>query len=258
MEERMLFREKLGELKELADERDGHLTQEDVRKVFEGMPLKEEHYTMIYAYLAGEKISVEGFEGGRNAAAEETEPVPEEAEGETEESEPDPLSFYYEELQEVEELSEDEKWKAFQLAAAGDQLAKARLTRCYLPTVYDLAKTYQYEGTPLGDLVQEGNIALMLALEELEVGSDAAEYEKLLYGRIQEAIEDYLQENRDMQDLGDHLAKRVDHLKEAVDNLERDLEHRVSVDELSAYLEMPREEILDILRMAGDEIKVNL
>ena len=39
-------------------------------------------------------------------------------------------------------------------------------------------------------------------------------------------------------------------------NLERDLEHRVSVSELSAYLEMPMEEIRDILRMAGDEIKI--
>ena len=40
-------------------------------------------------------------------------------------------------------------------------------------------------------------------------------------------------------------------------NLEEDLEHKVSVDELSAYLEMPEEEIKDILRMAGEEIKVD-
>ena len=43
---------------------------------------------------------------------------------------------------------------------------------------------------------------------------------------------------------------------EAVRNLSRDLGRKVSMEELSVYLEMPLEEIRDILRMAGDGIEV--
>jgi DNA-directed RNA polymerase specialized sigma subunit len=42
-----------------------------------------------------------------------------------------------------------------------------------------------------------------------------------------------------------------------VNNLEEDLGHKVSAEELSAYLEMPMEEIRDILRMSGDQIDVD-
>lgn len=56
--------------------------------------------------------------------------------------------------------------------------------------------------------------------------------------------------------MGNGIAKKVNHLNQAIQNLEEDLEHRVSVEELSAYLEMPVEEIKNILKMAGDEIEV--
>ena len=75
--------------------------------------------------------------------------------------------------------------------------------------------------------------------------------------KIQKAMEEAVEENQDLADMGQKIADRANHLQEAVKNLEEDLEHKVSVDELSAYLEMPEEEIKDILRMAGEEIKVD-
>ena len=52
------------------------------------------------------------------------------------------------------------------------------------------------------------------------------------------------------------IVSRVNHLNEAIHNLEEELEHKVSVDELSAYLEMPAAEIEDVLRMSGDQIEI--
>jgi RNA polymerase primary sigma factor len=52
------------------------------------------------------------------------------------------------------------------------------------------------------------------------------------------------------------IAEKVNHINDTVHTLEDELEHKISVDELSAYLEMPAEEIRGILRMAGDEIDV--
>ncbi|MCD7736955.1 MAG: hypothetical protein LUI07_08365 [Lachnospiraceae bacterium] len=51
------------------------------------------------------------------------------------------------------------------------------------------------------------------------------------------------------------LLSRVNHLNEAVHNLERDLGHKVSAEEVSAYLEMPVEEIESLLRVTGDQIE---
>lgn len=106
-------------------------------------------------------------------------------------------------------------------------------------------------------MIQEGNVALVLALEELEFSGKLEDYQNFLYEKIREAMEDALSEGQDLKDMGDKVAQKVNHLSEAVHNLEEDLEHKVSVDELSAYLDMPVEEIRDILRMAGDEIDVN-
>ena len=100
-------------------------------------------------------------------------------------------------------------------------------------------------------------MALVLALEELNFPENWKIIENFLYEKIREAMEDALSEGQDLKDMGDKVAQKVNHLSEAVHNLEEDLEHKVSVDELSAYLDMPVEEIRDILRMAGDEIDVN-
>ena len=69
-------------------------------------------------------------------------------------------------------------------------------------------------------------------------------------------MEKVLREQQEEKNLGDGIVKRVNHLSQAIHNLEEELEHKVSVEELSAYLEMPMEEIRDILKMAGDGLDV--
>ena len=53
------------------------------------------------------------------------------------------------------------------------------------------------------------------------------------------------------------MVSQVNHLDEAIKNLERDLERKVSAEELSAYLDMPLEQIRDILNISGDQIEVD-
>lgn len=79
--------------------------------------------------------------------------------------ESDCLELYQAELEEIKGLSEEEELKCFQLASAGDPAAKSRLTEHYLKTVYDLSRTFAFGSVPRSDLIQEGNVALVLALE---------------------------------------------------------------------------------------------
>ena len=253
MQERFIFRELLSEVKALADQKDNQLTTDEIREFFKNAHLTEEQLEMVFAYLAGEKIHVIGYQ---NQEAEEKTLQEEEAAEAYMEN--DFLEVYYSEIEEIVRVSPEEELKLFQLSAAGDGEAKKKLTEQYLKTVYDLSHTYMFGNVSRGDLIQEGNIALMLALEDLEILDDLEEYQKILYEKITEAMEDTMEEYQDIQDMGDKMAERVNHLNEAIQNLEKDLEHKVSVEELSAYLEMPLDEIKDILKMAGDEIEIDV
>lgn len=251
MQERYIFRELLSEIKELADQKGNRLTTEEIREFFQNAHLSEEQLQMVFAYLEGEKIQVVGYQNPNKDAEEKKD---------QEESEPyvesDYLEFYQEELEGIEKISEEEELKLFQLASAGDPSAKSKLTEQYLRTVYDLSRTFAFGPVARGDLIQEGNVGLMLALEDLEFSDKLEDYQSFLYGKISEAMEEALNEVQDLRELNEKVAERVNHLNEAVHNLEEELEHKVSLEELSAYLDMPMEEIKDILRMAGDELDI--
>lgn len=249
MQERIIFREMLSEIKELADEKGNRLTVEEIRDFFSNAHLTEEQLAMIYEYLAGQKIQVAGYE----RADGKEQPEEQEAGNLTED---EYTKMYLEELESIVPASDEEEEKLFLLAAAGDAAARSRLAELYLKLVCEIAHTYAYGGLSAGDLIQEGNVALMLALNDLEVMESLQAYREKLYRAVSEAMEEALTEQKDIKDLDEQIAERVNHLNESVQNLERDLEHKVSVAELSAYLEMPMEEIRDILRMAGDEIEI--
>ena len=100
-------------------------------------------------------------------------------------------------------------------------------------------------------------MGLLLTLERLETADSLAAFQAQLLNGVNQYMQEVLKEQKDIREMGRGIAKRVDHLSQAIHNLEEELEHRVSVEELSAYLEMPAEEIRDILKMAGDELKVD-
>ena len=163
--------------------------------------------------------------------------------------------MYLEELAEIEKLSETEEERLFFEAVNGDSMAKSTLAGQYLETAYELAMTYVASELPIEDLVQEGNIGLLLALENLEAKPNLEEYRKQVFAGIRKAMEEAVEMSQDKKDLDDEIVGRVNHLNESILSLEEDLGHKVSMSELSAYLEMPLEEIKDVLRMAGDEMK---
>ncbi len=158
-------------------------------------------------------------------------------------------------LQRSKKLSETEEERLFFEAVNGDSMAKSTLAGQYLETVYELAMTYVASEPPIEDLVQEGNIGLPLALENLEAKPNLEEYRKQVFDGIRKAMEEAVEMSQDKKDLDDEIVGRVNHLNESILSLEEDLGHKVSMSELSAYLEMPLEEIKDVLRMAGDEMK---
>ena len=261
MQEKFVFREMLSEIKALADTKGNCLTVEEIKEFFANAHLQEEHFQLVYEYLQGQKIKVVGYEG--KGAPEEPAPEPEKEQQNKENPRPaDPeeeyLSMYLADLEGIAPATEEEELDLFQRAAAGDKIAKSRLIELHLRTVYEAARTYLFGELPQSDLIQEGNVGLMLAMDQLQEKADLREYRKDIYETVRGFMEEALTQKRDLRDLDEEIADRVNHINEAVHNLERDLDHKVSQAELSAYLEMPLEEIRDILRIAGDEIEITV
>lgn len=241
MEQKIIFREMLSEVKALADANDNRLTIQEIDDFFANTHLDSQQMELIYDYLISQKIQVVGYEKGETGSAAEA---------------PHSMQLYLDEIAQLSQLDAGEEMQLFVLAMQGDATAKNRLAEAYLPMVCELAGEYDGTDLPVEDFIQEGNIGLLLAIEALEERDSLAAYQAQLMNAVNRHMQDVLQEQKNQRELGDGIAKRVTHLSQAIHNLEEDLEHKVSVEELSAYLEMPVQEILDILKMAGDELEV--
>jgi RNA polymerase primary sigma factor len=79
------------------------------------------------------------------------------------------LSLYLREINQIPLLTRTEEETFARAAAKGEQSAKDRLIRANLRFVVNVAKKYQNQGLPLADLISEGNIGLMNAIERFDV-----------------------------------------------------------------------------------------
>ncbi|MCI6868331.1 MAG: hypothetical protein MR871_10390 [Lachnospiraceae bacterium] len=243
MDNKIIFREMLSEIKKAANETGDVITQDKIKEILAGIPLEEEHFKLIYNYLSEQNIRVVD-------SLEELEEQPQEDGGS--------LALYLDELMSLErEVTEDERELMLQ-AMEQEAGAKERLIESYLPLICEMASGYEGDDVLAEDLIQEGNLGLLMAIESLGQlkNESPAACRAHIINSINEAMEQMIDSSRKTKKMDEGIVSRVSHLDEAIRNLERDLEHKVSAEELSAYLEMPLEEIKDVLRMAGDQIEL--
>ncbi|MCD7812529.1 MAG: hypothetical protein LUH20_00490 [Lachnospiraceae bacterium] len=262
MENRIIFREKLTELKAAAEEKGGILTRAEIREMLKTMPLEEKHFQLIFDYLAEQKIRVVESEeeaklenAGKGKAGMESAGYDEDSETVPDEEERRSLSLYVDELSSLSEINDAQELRLLEQIRGGDDGAKESLIGIYLPLICSMAEEYGEEVLPAEDLIQEGNLGLLSAVNSLGEFDSAAACRAHILNQIREAMEQAVSQGQDKHQMDEGLLSRINHLNEAVHNLERDLGHKVSAEEVSAYLEMPVEEIEDLLRVTGDQIE---
>lgn len=79
------------------------------------------------------------------------------------------ISIYLKEINKIPLLSYEEESELAKKAAAGDQVAKNKIVNANLRFVVNVAKKYQKKGLELEDLISEGNIGLLSAIEKFDV-----------------------------------------------------------------------------------------
>lgn len=240
------FQNKLGKLGIYAAENGNRMRAEEVKAFFEGMDLSEEQYQLIFAYLASRQVTVEGYIAAEKEEKEELPLLPEEE------------HFLQNYKQALGNLLMFQREKVLELCQVveetGDDRAKSQLTELMLSDVLRLADSYRGRGMLLGDLVQEGNVGLMLALEMLGMRPEGMSALTYLRQEICSAMEQAVRENEGERETGNQVADKLNTLRDQIEKLSEELGEKISIEELSAFSDMSVEEIEELFKLAGETL----
>ena len=132
----------------------------------------------------------------------------------------------------------------------GDASAKNRLTEIYLKEVVEIAKEMYHPEIFLGDIIQEGNVGLILGLDMLV---DVATAHETIVNQVRQCIQMLIEEHTEVKSRDNKMVEKVTMLDESIKTLTEELGRKVTIDELAVYMGVTEEEIDDILRLMGEE-----
>ena len=221
MADRLEFKEKLAGVLALAEGQNGKITVDEVEKYFEEDGLSQEQMNLVCDYLLSMKMAVVGYKqtGGTVKEAEEEEKYVEE---------------YLRGLGDMKEETQEEVRMAY-----------------YLPKVVEEAVRLHHPEVFIGDMIQEGNIALMIALKEIPKEKDEEEILEQVRAGMMASLESQTEVKRRDQ----KMVEKVTELDEAIKSMKEEYGRKVSVDEVAERLGISEDEIEDILKLAGEEVK---
>lgn len=224
MAERMGFQGKLREVLGFAREREDHLLAEDVEKFFEEEGLSPEQMELVFQYLTEQGIEVKGYAPSKGTAREAGE---EEADLSPEEERY--LETYRQEIEALEE--------------AGDKTLARRLTE----VVEEAVKLQRGEVFP-GDLIQEGNMRLVMLLEE-----DPEKEEEARRVTVRSAMEEFIASSGEVRRRDRQMVRKVTDLNNTVKAMEEEEGRKVTLDEAAGRLGITRQEAEQIWKLTSEE-----
>ena len=187
MLDRNAFMETLRAVAELTRTAQNGLSKEEILKYFEGMELSEEHVEMIYQYL---QLPPEAQTGDPEKEEEEEVIVEEESQEENVY-----FQMYLDDLEQIDEMSEAEMQEAYKKLLAGDAAVVGKICESWLGSIAQMAIPYAEQGANLEDVIQEGNMGLLLKLSELVGAGEVPGIDAILEGAVAGAMIAYTEEN---------------------------------------------------------------
>ncbi|MBI2420061.1 MAG: sigma-70 family RNA polymerase sigma factor [Ignavibacteriales bacterium] len=166
------------------------------------------------------------------------------------------LDRYFQEIGKVSLLTPDDEIDLARKIKTGDQGAKERLVKANLRFVVSVAKQYQNQGLPLGDLINEGNLGLIKAAERFD---ETRGFKFISYAVwwIRQSILQAISEKSRMVRLPLNKESDIRKILDAYNDLEQELEREPTPVELAQRLEMDVKEVADILKSSGRHVSVD-
>lgn len=221
---RLEFKNKLQGILKLAEENGKQITLSEITEYFEEDHLDEDQMKLVCEYLLSQKIAVRGYK------------EPEDSEEEREalsEEEQKYVEAYQEEIRGMKAVSEEE----------------ARMS-AYFPKVVEEALKLKHSQVFIGDVIQEGNVSLMLALKEMP-----QEQEEVILEAVRAGMRALIEEQTEVKRQDKKMVEQVSDLDASIRSMTEELGRKVSVDELAEKLGIKEEQIAEILKLAGEEVE---
>ncbi len=165
------------------------------------------------------------------------------------------LSIYLKEINSIPLLTREEEDRYARKAAKGDRLSKEKLVRANLRFVVNVAKKYQNQGLPLPDLISEGNIGLMNAIEKFDVDRG---YHFISYAVwwIKQAILKAICEKSRMIRLPLNRANELVQIEKARKELQNVRGTEPETKDIARFLDMEKEHVESLLNISRELVSL--
>ena len=263
------FSEKLVELLELAKKKKNVLEYQENSDFFKDSPLEVDQMEKVFDFLEASGVDVlritensgdellldndmdmDGMEDEEEVELDKIDlSVPEGVSIE------DPVRMYLKEIGKVSLLSADEEIELAKRMEKGDEAAKKRLAEANLRLVVSIAKRYVGRGMLFLDLIQEGNLGLIKAVEKFDYRKG---YKFSTYATwwIRQAITRAIADQARTIRIPVHMVETINKLIRVSRQLLQELGREPTPEEIAEEMDMPVDRVREILKISQEPVSL--
>ena len=167
----------------------------------------------------------------------------------------DPVRMYLKEIGKVPLLTPEEEVALAIRMSEGDEDAKRRMTEANLRLVVSIAKRYVGRGMLFLDLIQEGNLGLIKAVEKFDY-TKGYKFSTYATWWIRQAITRAIADQARTIRIPVHMVETINKTIRVSRQLLQELGHDPSAEEIAEEMDMPVEKVRDILKIAQEPVSL--
>ena len=167
----------------------------------------------------------------------------------------DPVRMYLREIGRIPLLSYDEELELAKKVLAGDEAAKQKLAESNLRLVVSIAKKYVGRGMLFLDLIQEGNMGLIKAVEKFDY-TKGYKFSTYATWWIRQAITRAIADQARTIRIPVHMVETINKLIRTSRHLLQKLGREPSPEEIAEEMEIPVEKVMEIQKIAQDPVSL--
>lgn len=167
----------------------------------------------------------------------------------------DPVRMYLREIGRIPLLSYDEELELAKKVLAGDEAAKQKLAESNLRLVVSIAKKYVGRGMLFLDLIQEGNMGLIKAVEKFDY-TKGYKFSTYATWWIRQAITRAIADQARTIRIPVHMVETINKLIRTSRHLLQQLGREPTPEEIAAEMEIPVEKVTEIQKIAQDPVSL--
>ncbi len=247
----------------------GKLTSKELMDVLDDMNLEPEELDKFYDKLENLGIDTSGedilppLDDEALPALEELQEIEEVTEEEIADTDAlvdtfstdDPVRMYLKEIGKVPLLTPEEEQELARRRADGDEEAKRRMAEANLRLVVSIAKRYVGRGMLFLDLIQEGNLGLIKAVDKFDY-TKGYKFSTYATWWIRQAITRAIADQARTIRIPVHMVETINKVIRVSRQLLQELGHDPSAEEIAEEMGMPVDKVRDILKIAQEPVSL--